>query len=79
MTTLWKDNGNFTSVALHVNIKKETEKAIQFEVVENTKYTFWLPKKAVSFQDDMFMMARWCTPGEWYGRAADRYGSFYKR
>lgn len=79
MTTLWSNTSNFTSIALHVNIKKETEKAVQFEVVENTKYTFWLPKKALRFQDDIIELAYWCAPGEWYVRAAERYGNFYKR
>ena len=50
MFTLWKHNRNFTSTALYVNIKKETEKAIQFESADNPKYTFWFPKKAVKFE-----------------------------
>lgn len=83
MMTLWKHNWNFTSVALYVNIKKETEKAIQFEAADNPKYTFWLPKKAVKFEEvegsPMATIARWCTPGEWYFKAADRYANHYKR
>jgi len=83
MLTLWKHNWNFTSAALYVNIKKETEKAIQFEAADNPKYTFWLPKKAVKFEEiegsPMATIARWCTPGEWYFKAADRYANYYKR
>jgi hypothetical protein len=83
MITLWKHNWNFTSAALHVVIKKETPKAVQFEVVENAKYTFWLPKKAVKFETEdnitIATIARWCTLDEWYHRAVNRYANFYKR
>jgi hypothetical protein len=82
MITLWQQNLG-SSTALHVNIKKETEKAIQFEAVDNPKYTFWFPKKALKFEEDgesvMAFIARWCTPGEWYYKAADRYANYYKR
>jgi hypothetical protein len=74
MFTLWKHNRNFTSTALYVNIKKETEKAIQFESADNPK----LPKKAVSSRSEgsiMATVANWCTPGEWYFKAADRYAN----
>lgn len=79
MITLWRDNQNWTSSALLVRVKKETEKAIQFSVVDNEKMSFWLPKKAIKFQDGMAVMARWCTPGEWYWKAENRYASHYRR
>lgn len=83
MITLWRDNQNWTSSALLVRVKKETEKAIQFEAADNPKYTFWFPKKAVKFEETegspMATIARWCTPGEWYYKAADRYANYYKR
>lgn len=85
MITLWKHNWNFTSTALHCNIKKETEKAIQFEVAENPKYTFWIPKKALKIEIDekndytSAIIAKWCELGEWYHKAANRYANYYKR
>ena len=84
MITLWKHNWNFTSTALHVNIKKETEKAVQFEVFDNPKYTFWIPKKALKLETDgndytVATIAKWCKLGEWYYKAADRYANHYKR
>jgi hypothetical protein len=80
VVTLWRNNWNFTSTALSVVIKKETAKAFQFAVAENPKMTFWLPKKALKFdRDNLAVMAKWCTPDEWYWRAENRYAHFYKR
>jgi hypothetical protein len=85
MISLWKNNQNFTSTVLHVLIKKETEKAIQFEVIANPKLTFWLPKKAVKIEVDQendytkATIANWCTLDQWYWIAADRYANYFKR
>jgi hypothetical protein len=80
VVTIWQHNWNFTSTALSVVIKKETDKAFQFAVAENPKMTFWLPKKALQFDEDkLAIMARWCKPDEWYYRAVNRYAFFHKR
>ena len=60
---------------------KDADYAISIEgYSENPKMTFWLPKKALKFDsDNLAVMAKWCTPDEWYWRAENRYAHFYKR
>lgn len=77
--TLWK-TGRAVNAALYVDYTGETAKAIQFTVVDNPKLSFWLPKKAVKFeQENQALIAHWFPLGDFAQNMFDRYGNHYSR
>jgi hypothetical protein len=78
---LWS-SGYSVSSSLAVSIVKESDKAIQFQVLDNEKCLFWLPKKAVKFDtktEGVINLASWFAKDSFLASMFNRYGNHYKR
>lgn len=72
--------GSRVNASLIVSIDSETENAIKFRVADNAKLFFWVPKKAVKFDNlGVANLAFWFTPGQFIRGIFDRYANHYNR
>jgi len=80
--SIWK-TGYSVCTALGVELVGETEKAFKFKVLNSEKeYTFFMPKKAVTFDkknEGIINLARWFVPEGFVAFLSDRYANHYRR
>lgn len=78
---LWS-TGYAVHQSLGVEIIGETEKAYKFKLTDNPKCSFYLPKKALSFDTTtvgIVNLARWFKMDEFLSSMFNRYASHYRR
>lgn len=79
--SLWA-NGYAVSKSLYVEMIGETEKAYKFKVVDSPKCSFYMPKKAVTFDTELtgiINMARWFKMDTFLSSMFDQYANHYNR
>lgn len=79
--TLWL-SGMSVNSALSVRLVNETEKAMQFELLDNEKVTLWFPKAALKPEQsnpELLNIARWFNFNEFSNSVWKRYASYYRK
>lgn len=75
--SLWSV-GSRVSAALTVVVVAQTDKAIQFEVADNTKIKLWFPRKALmAYDNNQWKIAPWFTFNTFVRGVFDRYANHY--
>ena len=75
--SLWSV-GSRVSAALTVVVVAQTDKAIQFEVADNTKIKLWFPRKALTvMENNQWKIAHWFSFNEFTRGVFNRYASHY--
>ena len=70
--------GYRVKAALCVVVVAETDKAIQFEVADNTKIKLWFPRKALTvMENNQWKIAHWFTFNTFVRGVFDRYANHY--
>ena len=78
-SSLWIQGSSFRA-ALFVKIVGGSDKAMQFEVVDNPKLKFWIPSKACTDEGNgQYSLAFWFKKTDFLSNVFSRYASYYKR
>lgn len=75
--SLWSV-GYRVKAALCVVVVAQTDKAIQFEVADNTKIKLWFPRKALTvMENNQWKIAHWFSFNEFTRGVFNRYANHY--
>ena len=79
-----KGSNFICQVNVLVEVAKESEKAVQFFLIDQPKITFWMPKSALTTERDddgdiwAFVIKHWFNPSDFIRNAMVDYGNVHR-